>query len=89
MVVGGCINAQDATNRVEMYDISLNTWTELSVMPTKPIVSCSLLIVHDNQKASVLYAFGGIEKLNGEMNVLYNIHRLTIGQSRCSTSSGV
>lgn len=84
--MGGCINAQDATNRAEIYDISANAWTELPIMPTKPIVSCSLLIVHDNQKFSVLYAFGGIEKLNGEMNVLYNIHRLTIGQSRISTN---
>ena len=44
IVVGGQISASETTGASEIFDIALNTWTELPSLD-KPLISCSIVVV--------------------------------------------
>ena len=83
VVVGGQISAETTTGACEIFDIALNKWTQLPSIE-KPLISCSIIVIDNKYKyrigekefkasRSILYAFGGVIKENGAMNLSFDI----------------
>lgn len=79
------MNQNEATNHCEFYDITKNTWMELPKLPSN---TCSSSVItsgkQDNgSESKYLFSFGGINKMDGQLNIISMIYRLELEKKEC------
>ena len=72
-----------------MYDLDKDSWSEIAKLP-KPLLSSSIIVVEQKYtyrvgdkeseaRRSVLFAFGGVSKLDNQLDFCPEVYRIVLG----------